>query len=468
MTQRFILEINPAADRLMVYDIDGTTMLDSRAIDDCGSLVDGITARAGFTARHPSSSAVADAIDFARRPIVALQPTRSGRRKLWEIEHKFHCPIIGTCLGVEELRQLGKNYIWRTSGRPSDYEVHVTFVGAAVERNALALATHKLLEKKYASTVRRYQKAADSAALQALWSEALASGQVQGAFWAIMTHPRSDHLMLATAYEDIHMLSHQIGAGQRADLERLTRTRAELVRLQGAHDQLRRKTHQQSEEQSAERRRLEALLREREQECARANASLAELTARQAERADVASGQDERADEIEALREQLAERERQALAWRDLWRSGQERIQHLEQAQQEKDAECQMLERLLSQELGGRCEECPNENCDARADLAGRLVLCVGGHKPLVEKYRQLVARCNGRFDHHDGGMEDNQRRLESMLASADAVVCAADFVSHDAYYRTKRFCKRFDKPHVLLGNSGISAFARALERVAN
>lgn len=465
MTQRFILEVNPSADRLMVYDLDGTTLLDSRAFAEGGSLLDGLTARAGFTARHPTSAASPETVDFSRRPIVALAPVRNGRRKLWAIEHKYHCPIIGTCLGVEELRQLGKHYVWRTAGRPSDYEVHVTFVGAALERNALSLATHKLLEKKYAVTVRRFQQASTSADLRALWSEALASGQVQGAFWALMTHPKADQMLLATAYEDIHMLSHQIGAGQRADLERLTETRAELARLQKAFEQLRRRAHEQSVEQTAERRRLEALVREREQECARANASLAEVRARMAERADAV---DTRTEEEETLRQRLAESERQALAWRDLWRSGQERIQHLEQAQQEKDSECQILERLLNQELGARCEECPNENCDARADLAGRLVLCVGGHKPLVEKYRQLVARCNGRFDHHDGGMEDNQRRLESMLASADAVVCAADFVSHDAYYRTKRFCKRFDKPHVLLGNSGISAFARALERVAS
>jgi hypothetical protein len=54
------------------------------------------------------------------------------------------------------------------------------------------------------------------------------------------------------------------------------------------------------------------------------------------------------------------------------------------------------------------------------------------------------------------------------MLAAADAVVCPADCVSHDAYYRVKRFCKRHGKPCVLLNGSGLSAFARALERVAD
>lgn len=78
-----------------------------------------------------------------------------------------------------------------------------------------------------------------------------------------------------------------------------------------------------------------------------------------------------------------------------------------------------------------------------------------------------MVAGCNGRFDHHDGGMEDSQHRLEAMLASADIVVCATDYVSHGAYYRTKRFCKRTEKPYALLGNSGLSSFALAIEKLA-
>jgi hypothetical protein len=74
-----------------------------------------------------------------------------------------------------------------------------------------------------------------------------------------------------------------------------------------------------------------------------------------------------------------------------------------------------------------------------------------------------MVTRCNGRFEHYDGGVEDNRQRLDSLLSSADAVVCATDSVSHDAYYRLKRFCKRHAKPHVFVRGSGISSFTRAL-----
>lgn len=35
-------------------------------------------------------------------------PQTSRRRKLWEIPHKFHCPVIGTCFDVAELRGLMK------------------------------------------------------------------------------------------------------------------------------------------------------------------------------------------------------------------------------------------------------------------------------------------------------------------------------------------------------------------------
>jgi hypothetical protein len=94
-------------------------------------------------------------------------------------------------------------------------------------------------------------------------------------------------------------------------------------------------------------------------------------------------------------------------------------------------------------------------------------VLCVGGRQRLIEQYRKLVVRCNGRFEHYDGGKEDNRQRLDALLSSADAVVCATDSVSHDAYYRLKRFCKKVEKPHVFMRGSGVSSFTRAIYRAA-
>jgi len=41
------------------------------------------------------------------------------------------------------------------------------------------------------------------------------------------------------------------------------------------------------------------------------------------------------------------------------------------------------------------------------------------------------------------------------------------DCVSHAASLRTKRFCKRYAKPVVMLRSSGISSFTKGLHEVA-
>ena len=63
---------------------------------------------------------------------------RPGRRKLWDIPHKYHCPVIGTCLCVAELRRIVARLVPRGTAPPSDYEVHVRCRarGQADEREA--------------------------------------------------------------------------------------------------------------------------------------------------------------------------------------------------------------------------------------------------------------------------------------------------------------------------------------------
>ena len=107
-------------------------------------------------------------------------------------------------------------------------------------------------------------------------------------------------------------------------------------------------------------------------------------------------------------------------------------------------------------------------NCSSTGpSLGGRLVLCIGRRKPLIDQNRRLVTGCNGGFEHHDGRVEDKQRRLEALLAAADAVVCATGSVSRTAHDRTKGFHERLEKAHVRLGHSGISSCTGALEQLS-
>lgn len=77
--------------------------------------------------------------------------------------------------------------------------------------------------------------------------------------------------------------------------------------------------------------------------------------------------------------------------------------------------------------------------------------------------YRELVEGHEGIFVHHDGGLEDNPRRLKVQLAAADLVVCQAGCQNHNAYAHVKAHIKRSGKPCVLLEKPGAGSFARAL-----
>jgi len=73
---------------------------------------------------------------------------KNNRWKLWDVPEEYRCPIVGTCFHVEELRRL--------------------------------------------------------------WREAVAAGQVPGAFWALMTDPKANARLRGQACQDVHMLSDQV------------------------------------------------------------------------------------------------------------------------------------------------------------------------------------------------------------------------------------------------------------------
>jgi hypothetical protein len=400
----------------------------------------------------------------------------SGRRKLWDIPHKYHCPVIGTCLHVEELREIARKAGAKPRQSLTDYDVHVSFVAAADEKNRLTVAVQKTLDRKYASAVRRFGQAKSADAVRALWARSLANGQVQEAFWALMTHPKADVEVQAAAYEDVHMLSHQIGAGLSADIQALAETRKAL-------SDLRRESAAESERAARKAAAKEAHLLELEQRARRLDETERALEEAVARIRDLESGDAQRElwARITAMEGDLMEEQRQRKAavarctgLRRRLEAAQARTGALAAQLAEREATCNALERLLGGAgtdggicSGGDCDDCPAGDGGA-LDLGGRRILCVGGRGSLAAHYRDLVQRCNGELIRHDGGQEESRQRLEALLASADAVVCPADCVSHDAYLRAKRFCKRVAKPCLLIERSGISAFAKALSELAS
>jgi len=389
-------------------------------------------------------------------PPVARETSR--RRKLWEIAHKYHCPIVGTCLTVEELRKLARRAGLDGWDSETDYALHSTGVGLARERNELSEPMQKLLERKFEATVKRFARAKSADELLSLWRMAMARGEAAGALWAALSHSLADERIAHLVYEDIHMLSHQVGAASRADL-------AELARLRRVETELTQKLERQQERHAAQ-------LAEKEEDLLSLsrrfnNALKSEQSQRAAETAQPGDADRHHYAELERSLASATQRATEAeKRCGELAAQAVELNRKAEELQGEWEAAEEALTRALTPPACRDCSEGREGRC-ASGDFSGRCILCVGGRTGLADHYRSLVERSNGRFVHHDGGLEDNPKRLQTLLSAADAVICPADNVSHGAYYVVKRLCKQYGKPCVLLKRSGLSTFARGLAELA-
>lgn len=386
-------------------------------------------------------------------PINTESPAPGSRRsRLWEVPAHYHCAIIGTCVPVNELRRIARRSGFERADTASDYELHHAAVHSVCERNAFSVLVHKALETRYAAVVRRFAKHRTPGEIGAQWRQTLEEGEAAGALWAVMSHAAATMDVMDAVSQDMHMLSHQAGASSRADLKRLRDLEGEAAELRVL----------------VERQRVgfEARLKERDLAIGALERRTAETAGRlRAAEARVEEAQRESASPAAASAD--VDRARRAVEL------AAERARELAEAR----ARCTQLQRELEQtrrarDAALRALAAPDDAacaapCEHPCDLAGRRVLCVGGRTGCVEQYRALVERSRGGFVHHDGGLEHNAKRLQTLLGAADAVICTAGQVSHGAYYVVKRYCKQYGKPCVLLKNASVASFATGLQALA-
>lgn len=401
----------------------------------------------------------------------SFEPQKRHRRKLWDIPEQYLCPIIGTCLHVDELRRLARKLKTSLGNQSSDFHVHVRFVSVAEEKCPTSVATQKLLDRKHAASIRRYAQVREGERIRELWQEDVASGKVPGALWALMTHPDADLDICAEAYRDVHMLSHQVGAGHVTDARLLSETRETLNRVRADA----RRDTERNRAAIAQRDKRITKLEERLAQMQRLETELdaARRTIENLESDRLLSDLKVRVRDLEVEIKNLSQsRDRessQAILWRERCRAGDATLKRVTAELEDLRSANRVLEQLLGDDcdFDAGCDCCSSDPCEECPNLEGRRVLCVGGRSSLTCHYRSLVNRYNGEFIHHDGGMEHSRQRLDILLSAADVVVCPADCVSHDAYLKAKRYCKLTEKPCVLLKTSGVGSFARALQAVA-
>ena len=123
-------------------------------------------------------------------------------------------------------------------------------------RDGLGKVLGKALDRKFKATIARYATATDVPSLRRLWVDALKRGDAPDAYWAVLTHPSASPDLVREVFSDIHMLSHLVGAANRADIRRLQELECEKTALE---DKLARQQRHLTETLGAKERQIREL-----------------------------------------------------------------------------------------------------------------------------------------------------------------------------------------------------------------
>lgn len=372
-------------------------------------------------------------------PVTRLTRQGPGQRtKLWQLNDSFHCSIVGTCLTTAELRKVMAKVLKQDVSILSDHDLHSRAVALCSQHNACARAVQKALDQRHHGVVNRFAKLRDEEAVLTAWADARCMGDIPGAYWAVLTHPDVTPVGMRRAFGDVHMLSHLVGAANRADIRRLAALEEKNARLAAKADRQQQRLHEAITSREATIRRLSALAaRQVPTEAAGddALAGLRELVATLQSRLDAEIGRRER------LERRVAEAADASEAW-------QKRAVAAER-------ECAELRRAMT------CLA-PGPGAAPRS-LPALRVLYVGGRPGCVEQARGLLAAAGGELLCHDGGQHDHPSLLPCLIGRVDHVVFPVDCVSHDAALTVKRTCRQLGKPWSPLRSSGVASFLAAL-----
>ena len=377
----------------------------------------------------------------------AVKPPPRHRAKLWELNDSVHCSIIGTCLTTGELRRVMAKATSADVSCVTDHDLHSRAVGLCGQHNASSKLLQKALDQRHETVIKRFARLQGEAAVMQAWAEARRAGDIPGAYWAALTHPDVGHSGLRQAFGDVHMLSHLVGAANRADIRRLTALEEENAALRAKVERQQARLHEAVASRNATICRLSAF-------AARQVSATAEPDddALAAFRQLVADLQTRLARET-SRRERLEQRMAEAAEAGQLW----ERRAH------EAEAQHAAMQRELA-----ALERQDASHPAAPIGLPAQRVLYVGGRPGCLEQMRASLEAAGGALLCHDGGRHDHPSLLPGLISQADRVAFPVDCVSHDAALIVKRLCRQLGKPWLPLRSAGLGSFLAALSEPAD
>jgi hypothetical protein len=381
-----------------------------------------------------------------------LAPPSQGRRKIWEFDANLHCSIIGTCLTSAELRHaLGKLRL-KEATTATEHDLHASGVLVAAKRHDGAKLLQKALDRKHRVAVNRFARAKTTSGVRDLWREAVQRGEIPGAYWAALTHPATDDALVREVFSEVHMLSHLVGAANRADIQRLCRLEAENGELQAKIERQQRQLRDAIVARDATIRKLNQALEARIDRVPEGIEAVCQ-PAWEALAADLKSRLERGIGRAERLDRQLAEARTTIAAERAARTAAEEREAELRR-------EVEAMEAGMS--IAG-----DGDGTAVGIDPLNATLLYVGGRAAQIGHLRVAAERAGAALLHHDGGIEERGGLLPGLVSRADAVLFPVDCVSHSAMMLVKRLCRQAGKPLLPLRSAGLAPFCAALKNPA-
>jgi hypothetical protein len=397
-------------------------------------------------ANPASASMVPRSLGIAAIPPMLIKREATPRRaKIWDFNTNLHCSIIGTCLSTRELRQVLRK-LGLASPECTDHDLHHTAVTLAARRDETARQLHKTLDRRHKLALNQFEKAATESKLRDMWRDAVRHGDIAGAYWATLTHPLTNQTIISEAFGEVHMLSHLVGAANRADIRRLAQLETERSELQTKLERQQQALHAAV---VARDRQIQAL--------------------REALTARIIAGPTSPED-AGALRGLVSDLERR-LAAETRRRSALEERLGVVRTDRDKQRTARIAAEQVCDALRVELDTVeasllPPEDASAKpiVCLDGIVLLYVGGRPNQIAHMRAMVERSGAVFLHHDGGVENHPTLLAGLTSRSHLVVFPVDCISHDAANAVKALCRQRGKRFIALRSASVTSLLAALQ----
>lgn len=385
---------------------------------------------------------------------------KKKRIRLNQLNHRYNCSIIGTCLTLNELRKLGRKAKLANLNQIGEYDLHRIYVGIAEETSYANRSLQKFLDQKYQKVVKQFLRAKDEVELKAQWNKALKTGDIAASYWMLVTHPISTEALLNEIYGDVHMLSHVSGASMRVDLHEFSLLRHEHKALKKQQQQTYQKHNRTLYEKNALLGKQDKQIEKQQQEINALKVALMREPNDNDNDSDIAEAK----TQLDIVNNKILYLEKKVTNYQLKWKGVIRQKKQVEDQFSQANKELKIVESLLKEHLlAQQRKHCESyKSCSAR-DLKGQCILYVGGRDRQCRHFRTLVENNNGEFIHHDGGLSHGSSKLDSTLVKADAVMCPLDCISHEAMIKVKKHCQFSKKPLIMMPHSSLSAFGKGL-----